>query len=245
MGFYEGIAQQYDEIVDPGEREAAARGFVGALLERHSVATALDVACGTGLYARALAEAGVEVTAADLSEEMLAQAKARCPAAGPAITWVQAPMQEIAERVDGRFDAVLCMGNSLPHLLADGELAGTLAGFARLLSPGGVVVAQVLNYDRILAEGDRIVGITRTGQTEYIRFYDFLPGRVRFNILQVRWQQGRPRHELHETTLRPYTAADLTAAAAEAGFSKADLYGGLDFGPFDANSGSVVLVAST
>ena len=244
MGFYEGIAARYDQIVDSGEREASARRFVGRLLEGHAVGSALDVACGTGLYARALAERGVQVTAADLSEAMLHQGRARAPAGGAPITWLQAPMQEIAERVRGPFDAVLCMGNSLPHLLEDGELAKTLRGFRRLLSADGVVVAQVLNYDRILAERRRVVGVTRVGETEYIRFYDFLPGQVRFNVLEIRWQGDQARHELHETALRPYGAAEIAAAASDADFAAAAVHGGLEFEPFEATSESVVLIAS-
>ena len=62
----------------------------------------------------------------------------------------------------------------------------------------------VLNYARVLARGERIVGVNRAAGREYVRFYDFLPGRVQFNILQIAWHGDRCEHRLSSTMLRPF-----------------------------------------
>ena len=244
MGFYDELADSYDAITGAAGRAQAAGAFVDELMGRLDVRSAVDAACGTGLFALALARRGADVVGADISAGMLAQARRAAEAAGLNVQWVHTPMQVLAGRIDGGRDAVLCMGNSLPHLLDDADLDAALDGFSALLKPGGALVLHLLNYARILSEKERIVGVTRDGAAEYVRFYDFLPGRVRFNILRIDWQGDACRSQLSTTELRPYFLEDLTAALARGGFVAVEPFGGLDMTPFDAaQSDSLLIVA--
>ena len=153
-------------------------------------------------------------------------------------------MQALADRVEGPVDAVVCMGNSLPHLLTDDDLAATLAGFHSMLAPGGITVIQLLNYQRLLAAGERVVGVTRSGDSHYLRFYDFGTDLIQFNILEMHWTGSECEHHLHQTPLRPYTAADLEPALAEADFVNVEVFGGLDLSEFQpAESDQLLLIA--
>ncbi len=239
MSFYDEIADQYSAIVDQGPRREAARQFVAELTTRTPIATALDIACGTGLYATALAEAGIAVTASDLSEPMLDRARQEAP---EGITFHCGPMQTVSDSLTGPFDAIVCMGNSLPHLLTDADLAATLGGAYALLAPGGVLAIQLLNYDRILEAGERMVGITRVGDVEHVRFYDFLEGQLRFNLLTIRWAGDQPTHELHSTILRPYGVAQLAERLSDEGFENVESYAGLNFEPLDQKSSDTILL---
>ena len=245
MTIYDDIADDYDAVVDTERRAGGAEAFVSALMAAHPIRSAVDAACGTGLYALALAGKGVGVVGADLSEAMVDKARARGEELGLAVRWLASPMQELARRVEGPVDAVLCMGNSLPHLLTDEDLTDTVAGFRAMLSPGGVAVVSVLNYAKILADADRIVGISRAGEAEYVRFYDFLHGRVRFNILKMQWTGGACCHELHSTELRPYGADELVAAFREGGFAEAQLLGSNRLEPFEPKASDVLIVMAT
>lgn len=240
MSFYDDIAAEYDQIVEQSSREASAREMAAWLVRTHGVKSALEVACGTGLYARALAELGVNVVASDMSQAMLDQA-VTLSKKSPPIRWLCATMQDTPRLSPGPFDAVLCMGNSLPHLLTDDSLAATLAGFFAVLSPGGLLAVQLLNCDRVLARGERIVGVTRVSEREFIRFYDFLPGLVAFNILELHWRGDQCSHRLHQTTLRPWRAEELRTAILAAGFSKVDLLSGQDRSPFDPQTSPTLL----
>lgn len=248
MDFYDEIAADYDAITDAPAREPAAREFVAALLARYRPASALDAACGNGLYTLALARAGLtNVAGADISAGMLDLARQHALAAGLGVRWVQAPMQTLADTLTGPFDAVLCMGNSLPHLLTDADLSAALASFARLAAPGGIVVINLLNYARLLSVGERLVGIDRRGHREYIRFYDFLDAdRLRFNILAIDWSSDAASHHLHSTTLRPYTWTALRDALLSHGYRDVEFFSGLRFAPFDpALSDTLTLVTHT
>ena len=245
MCFYDELAAEYGDITDEAGRAAAAAEFVRELTGRYAVRSAVDAACGTGLYALALATAGVDTVGVDISAEMLGQARLQAEEAYLAIQWLESPMQDLAGRLPAKHDAVVCMGNSLPHLLADGELGAALAAFRSVLAPGGVLAVHVLNYDRILADRERIVGVTRRGGRQYVRFYDFLHGLLRFNVLRIEWDGEQCSHRLHSTTLRPYARDELAAAMARNGFGGITACGDLRFGEFDETISDSLLMLAT
>ena len=244
MDFYDQIASQYDQITASARRGPEAEALAQTLVRRYKLKSALDVACGTGLYALALARMGLRVVGSDASRAMLNQARRTARREGLDITWVHSTMQELGERIEGGFDAVLCMGNSIPHLLEDADLEAALRAFHRLVRPGRAVVVQLLNYARILERGERIVGIDRQGEAQYVRFYDFLGPHVRFNILQMVWPDDLCRHRLYSTLLRAYTDADLRQALTRRGFADIKAFSGPRLGPFvPSRSQTLTLVA--
>jgi len=249
MNFFDNIADSYDELTGAADRRVAAGRFVTELTRRFDITSAVDAACGAGLFAIELARNGLEVVAGDISAGMLKEAPHNAAAAGidtDLCTWIQAPMQELGDRISGARDAVVCMGNSIPHLLTDDDLSRTFAGFAAMLTGGGVAVIHLLNYDRVLSEKDRIVGITRAGSKEFVRFYDFDGDLVGFNILEIQWaDDGRCSHNLFTTPLRPYRRDELVDALAKAGFENIETFGDLRFNPFDSETSDTLLLTTT
>lgn len=242
MDFYDELASDYDAITGSAGRTGRAEEFVRVLAARFPIKSALDAACGTGLYAIQLARAGVRSVGADISPAMLAQARKFAFEAKVNVEWLYCPMQQLAGELAERFDAVLCMGNSIPHLLSDADLESTVAGFLGLLNPGGIVVLQLLNYARSISRQERIVGINRQGQRDFVRFYDFQGAQAQFNILEIDWSAGQPQHRLHTTTLRMYTAEALRQALTQHGSDRVELFGGLDFAPFDKDRDETVML---
>jgi len=106
------------------------------------------------------------------------------------------------------------------------------------------VAIQVLNYDKILARQERIVSIDREGDTEFVRFYDFLPGgNVRFNLLQFGWEEtGSLVHSFTSVILRPYTRQELVTALAKNGFQVALEAGGGKLDAFNAETSDTLLL---
>jgi 2-polyprenyl-3-methyl-5-hydroxy-6-metoxy-1,4-benzoquinol methylase len=107
-------------------------------------ARVLDAACGNGLYARKLAARGADVTAFDLSEEMIGRARARPTPAQGRIDYrvLDATNPEaIAGLGEGEFDAALC-GMALFDMADIRPLVGALP---LLLKPGAPFVFSVLH----------------------------------------------------------------------------------------------------
>jgi SAM-dependent methyltransferase len=96
-------------------------------------ASVLDLGCGTGRLAAALAEDGREVVGADPAAAMLEVARQR--PGGDRVEWVEADARTL--RLDRRFDLVLLTGHAFQVFLTPADQAAALRSIARHLNPGG------------------------------------------------------------------------------------------------------------
>lgn len=106
----------------------------------------LDAACGTGLTARNVQQAGVRTVALDLSPQSLRYLKQRLPASAP-VDLVCADLTALPF-AEGVFDKVLC-ANALQQLPDADRRNEALAELARVGRPGARVVVTVHNYSRV------------------------------------------------------------------------------------------------
>jgi len=243
MTFYDEFARQYDAITRREDSAGTVGMFCDRLRSRYTIGSALDVACGTGRFSLALARRGVDMTGVDLSEGLIRQARTHAEAIGLDVQWRQCTMEKLDGDVPGPFDAVLCMGNSIPHLLTDEALHSALAGFVQRLGNDGVLVLHLLNYGPILARRERVVAVTRHDQAEYVRFYDFLDEhRLRFNLLEIHWEHSQPTHRLHETELCPWRVEELRDALASAGFGRVETFGSMNGATFEPERSDVAVL---
>ncbi len=108
----------------------------------------LEIGCGTGMEAVALAQRGVRVLATDLSGEMVRQTAARADAAqvGALVCMRQLAAGELDVLVDelgpGGLDGAY---SSFGPLNGEADLAPVAAALAHLVRPGGYLVLSVMN----------------------------------------------------------------------------------------------------
>jgi glycine/sarcosine N-methyltransferase len=249
---YDAFSAQYDYFVNWAQRLRYELPFIERQLAAVSARRVLDTACGTGKHALALARAGYDVTGADLSAGMIEQAEKNAAAAGQRVRFVVAGFAELSAKVSAGFDALLCLGNSLPHVLTEDALRATLLDFAAALRPGGLVIIQSRNFDAVMATRARWIGPqSHRGDNRewlFVRFYDFnLDGTLTFNVVSLQREGGGAWTQRAETTtLHPWLYAELLRALAEAGFGDVTSYGNMEGAPFDAAaSGDLILVGHT
>ncbi len=248
---YDEFSADYDRFVNWPARLATELPFIARVLGEDVPRHILDAACGTGMHAIALARRGHSVVGADISPAMVEQARANAAAAGVRVSFVVAGLGELAGRLGRDFDAVLCLGNSLPHLLTPEALHAALADFAACLRPGGTLLIQNLNYDRILARRERWMEPQshREGEREYIflRLYDFdLDGLLTFHVVTLQREGTGPwQQRVVSTRLRPLRRAELTAALERAGFAEITVYGDMTGAPFDPENSPNLIVSAT
>jgi len=101
----------------------------------------LDVGCGGGILAEALAVRGADVTGIDLGEQPLAVAQLHGLESGVTVTYRNVAAEALAEEMPGAFDIVTCM-ELLEHVP---EPASTVTACAALTRPGGTIVFSTLN----------------------------------------------------------------------------------------------------
>lgn len=183
--FYDRLADYYDAMNDWPARLAYEGPFLKRVLEEGGARNVLDAACGTGRHAIALADWGYEVFGADASTRMVLRAQANAVRAGAAIRFETARFSELPSVAPGPFDAVLCIGNSLPHVADQADLAGSLRGMAEVLRSGGLLILHNLNYDRRWREKPKFMKLdsgTIDGQETLIwRLADYEPDNIVFH----------------------------------------------------------------
>jgi glycine/sarcosine N-methyltransferase len=250
---YDSLSDDYDRFVNWQQRLGQEMPFIISRLKMAAPsdrqARVLDAACGTGMHAIELARGGYQAAGADLSTGMVDRARENAQHAGVQVDFTVAGFGELAGKFSG-FDALLCLGNSLPHVSDQEALQIALRDFAGCLRPGGLLLIQNRNFDLVLAKRDRWMGpeAHRMGEREwlFVRFYDFQPdGSIAFNIVTLKrngtsgWEQ-----KVDTTRLYPVTAKELIKALSAAGFVRITTYGSMGGESYDPNaSGNLVISA--
>lgn len=145
---YDALAAHYDLIYEDWEGAMRRQGAVLARLLPRG-ARVLDVAAGIGTQSLPLAAAGYEVVARDRSEGAIDRLRYEAGRRGLTLDAEGADMRSVGRTVEGPFDAVIAMDNSLPHLLTDEDLTTALRGFRELLDPDGRLLLSVRDYDTV------------------------------------------------------------------------------------------------
>ena len=131
----------------------------------------LDVGCGGGILAEAMARRGAEVTGIDLSEKALRVAELHLLESRLNITYRNLSAEDLAAEKTGAFDAVTCM-ELLEHVP---EPAGMVAACARLVRPGGRVFFSTINrnpksYLFAVIGAEYVLKLLPKGTHDYRRF---------------------------------------------------------------------------
>ncbi len=165
--FEEWFGEEYLHVY-PHRDDAEAERLVRMLAERGiGVGQAvLDLACGPGRHAAALARCGARVVGLDLSRALLFAARRRV--GGPL---VRGDMRRLPFR-PAAFDVVVNLFTSFGYFASDAEHEAVLAEVARVLRPGGRFVLDYLNAPTVRAglvpRDERVAGGSRVVQERHI-----------------------------------------------------------------------------
>jgi SAM-dependent methyltransferase len=213
----------------------------------------LDLGCGTGEHSRFLASKGFDVTGIDSSPSMIE--KATDTPVPPNLRFVRGDIRDVEALTAGLFDGALSVGNTLPHLLDESELARLTTGLRARLRPGAPFLLQVLNYERIVGKNIRHLAPNFRGRDEsggelvFLRLMTPLAGgRLVFTPTTLRYRpQGDPPVEVvsvRNVELRAWLRPELESALRAAGFGSLDAFGTVGDVPYDpSQSSDAVIVA--
>ena len=131
----------------------------------------LDVGCGGGILAEAMARLGASVTGIDLSEKPLRVAQLHLVESGLSIQYELKSAEQYSEQFAGAFDVVTCM-ELLEHVP---DPASTVAACAKLVKPGGRVFFSTINrnpkaYLFAVIGAEYLLGLLPRGTHDYARF---------------------------------------------------------------------------
>ncbi len=247
--FYDRLARVFDVMTDWQKRLALEMPFLQRTLDGHRARTILDTACGTGWHAITLAQKGYTAAGCDASPVMIERARANAAQAGVKVRFEVADFGRLGEFSE-TFDAVLCLGNSLPHLLSQEAMVGALQQMRGRLRAGGVLILHNLNYDMRMVKKPRFFSANGNDEALVWRFADYGPEFITFHTaLFERKIEGDSQKasswsvQVNSTLHRPVLQRDLDETLDRAGFLDLRHFGGLDGSAFEKEaSGDLVIV---
>ncbi len=225
------FVDKWDDLIDWERRAEGENNFFGRLLREQGCRRVLDAATGTGYHAVMLSRDGFDVVAADGAAEMIRKTEENAREWGAEFPTVVADWRELSKRVEGEFDAVLCLGNAFTHLFDEEDRQLTLAEFRRVLKPGGLLMIDQRNYDMFLDHG------FKTKHSYYYCGEEVSARPTAIDPEVVEFEYSFPDGEKYHLTMHPIRAGRLTDLLEDAGFGEITSYGDfeLDYDPADAD----------
>ena len=219
------------------EREAEqVVNLIEALTDPAPGAAILDVGCGRGRHARALAQRGYQVTGVDLSERSIEQARRRAAAEGLAIDFRVQDMRE--PMGDGDFDGAINLFTAFGYFDDAADHQRALQRMADALRSGGWLVQDFLNAPHVIAHltptDVRHEGDVRIEQRRWIE-----DGRINKEITLHR---NGATHTFHES-VRLLTLHDFKALYEVAGLQIQAVRGDYDGAAYTPHSPRLIMHA--
>ena len=151
--YVQSFVEKWDELIDWDSRAESEGQFFIDMLRARGKERVLDVATGTGFHSVQLLKAGFDVVSVDGSAEMLGKAFENARQRGFILKTAQADWRWLNRDLTGKFDAIVCLGNSFTHLFDEQDRRRALAEFYAALKHDGILILDQRNYDAILDIG--------------------------------------------------------------------------------------------
>ena len=154
--FYDNLATHYDKLFLDWQAATQEQAVILDRLFQHygfdKSARILDCACGIGTQAIGLAAMGYDITASDISQGALAEARERAAKNNVQIPFVNADFCALSETFARPFDVILAMDNALPHMLTSDALDSAIRSITNQIADGGIFIASIRDYDALLLD---------------------------------------------------------------------------------------------
>lgn len=232
------LARLYDQVCNPRADTDFYTAFAGVAPLR-----ILDLCCGTGQLAAALAARGHVVTGVDAAAAMLAVARTR--PGGDQVTWMEADVRIV---VPGSFDLIVLSGHAFQAFLSDADVHALLGTARAALAPGGRLAFETRNpavrawEQWTPAASRRMVPLADGGMVEFHTRLHSVRGA--FVDVANHYRFTATGEELvSRQVLRFPTRDDVTGQLAATGFTPEVWYGDWDGTPFSEQSREIIVVA--
>lgn len=199
----------------------------------------LDVPCGHGRIANALARDGYTVTGVDRSESFLGIARSAAHRDGVEVDYLLGDLRNLP--VDGPYDAVVCWFTSFGYF-EDDENRGVLGEFARVLRPGGRLGMEMIHHDGFVRRFSPapVSSMVERGDDVMIDTTRFDPVTGRSVTDRIVHRDGKVRRSRHQVRLP--TVPEFSEWLDAAGFSEA-VFMGSELAPPTIDDVRMVVVA--
>ena len=152
--FYDNLASQYDKLfldwMSTTKKQAILLNNIFRNNGFDATAKILDCACGIGTQSIGLASLGYNVTASDISDEELKEARHRALKNNVNICFKRADFRTLSKTFSHKFNIIIAMDNALPHMLTKSDMEVAIKSITNQMASGGMFVASIRDYDALL-----------------------------------------------------------------------------------------------
>jgi len=237
--FGEEYLRIYSHALTEERTQREADQLVG-LLDLPPGSDILDLCCGHGRHAIALAERGYQITGQDLNAFFLEKAEAEATTAGVEVRFIRSDMRRIP--FENRFDAVINMFSAFGYLESQEDDQAVLKQVEMALKPGGLFLMETIHQAWLVRNFEPRGW--HVGEDDIVvleeRELDLLTGRNQVTVTLIR-PDGSRQQQGH--AMRIYTAAELIRMVRQADLEIKEVYGGLDRSALSLDARRVVLLA--
>lgn len=195
----------------------------------------IDMGCGTGHQASALAKQGYKVVGIDAGPAMLALAQETAARDGASVRLVESTYAAMHRAVGTGFDGLYCQGNSLAAAGSRQAVRTAIEQSSKCLRSGGKMLIQVLNFEKMRKEIPCVNGprISKMDGREYVsvRQFHFMEDLVQVTNITL-WSDNGWHQRAQSGTLYPVTESELRLWLAEQGVDCVAVWGDYTKTPF-------------
>ena len=221
-----------------------------ALAERED-RPVVEWGAGTGRLATPLAGTGLDVTAVEVSENMVEKGRKK----GAAVEWIRGDMRYM--KLGRRYGLAVCAFNSFLCLLSVDDALTFLRNAREHLEPDGLLGIEVsaftpeelyegeggpaLRHDFTRKRGTPVWTLERFSVSQYDAASQLLRMRLFYELYDRGGELENKR--AHDLTIRIVGRGELELMLRLAGFEVEAVYGGFEGEPFTAGSDHLIVLA--
>ncbi|NLB81499.1 MAG: class I SAM-dependent methyltransferase [Clostridiaceae bacterium] len=228
-------------MTDISEKEEA---FLVSVFTEYKVKNALDCACGTGPHLYLLSKLGVRVCGSDYSDAMLKACEENLSQEGIDVITKQADFRYLEEVWVEKFDAVLCMTQSIAHLHTHEDLVTAFKSMRERLNDGGILIITQGTTHFTLQDRFRFDLVVNNQDFSRVFSRDIGEGFQTINILDIYHSDKVSKMETNSVHIKIILDDEYKSLLTEAGFSQINIYGGYDMSPYDKESSWKLIVVA-
>lgn len=234
QSFYDDLANHYHLLMADWDRSISWQADILNTLIVDSIGGGpkriLDASCGIGTQSLGLAAKGHTIEGSDLSPGAIERAKREAEQRSLSIALKVADLRTLTDSHTGPFDVICVMDNALPHLREDADLRLVLTNVFQLLAPGGILLASIRDYDRLLEakpqKTETRVFDDPDGRRIVFQLWDWRDDGTGYRVSQyILQEQSKTRTvdaKVFQTDYWCLTRDRFNRLSAEAGFQKTE-----------------------
>lgn len=239
---YDKFAYDYDEFGNIENYLGSEKIFFEKLFTQYTVRSVLDCACGTGQHLYMLSKMGFHVNGSDLSPSMLKVASKNLEKLGKKIPLYQCDFRYLEKVYTEKFDAVVCLTTSLPHLHTDEDLLMALVSMKDRLQENGILVLSqgTTHYTLSLPSIEVVVNrddFSRIFVKEHNNLFQTI------HVLDLYHSKLSQKYNQYDIVYRILLDEDYKRLLMEAGFDNIQIYGDYNQSIYNKESKRLIVVA--